>query len=281
MKFFKNKINIIISLLLIIAVVLMLFSSQRFTKSSIEGVAGDALNPIQKFVYSISNTISDTYKGIIKYSELIKENEEIKKQNGELRYKALEYEKLKDENERLRSVINFKDELNDYDFLGANVIGKSGGPHIDDFIIDVGENDSLKIGMVVIANNGLFGMITSVSKNWSIVSPIISGNITVSGVSQRTRGNVGIVRGYTKNPNDNMLVMEQLPIDEDIIEGDVIVTSGLGGVYPSDIQIGQVESVVVDNRKMSKSVLIKPYFDFKSIGELFIILPKDMRDIKY
>lgn len=280
MKFIKNRINIIISLLIVIMIVLILFSSQRFSKSSIEGLAGDALNPIQKIIHTVSNSISNTYKGILKYSELVEENQNIKKENGQLKQESIFYDQLKHENERLREMLNFKNQLGNYEFIGVNIIGKTGGPYVNNYIVDLGQDDGFQNGMVVVSNGGLFGVITSVSDNWSIVSPIINGSVTASGVVQRTNGSNGIVKGHVKN-DDNILKIEYFPIEEDVVEKDVIVTSGLGGVYPANIPIGEVVSIEVDNRKMSKNAYIRSYVDFEFPRELFVILPKEMRKVEY
>lgn len=279
MKFLKNKINVIISLLIIIMVVLILFSSQRDSKTKLEGFVGDALSPIQKIVYNISKTLSNTYDGIVRYSELVGKIEKMTQENGELRAKINLYDQLISENKRLREILNFKDRFADYKFIGSNIIGKN-GTHTNEFIIDIGVKDGIKSGMVVIANGGLFGMVTSVSNNWSLVSPLISGSISVSGVVQRTGGNEGIVKGSSINSSYN-LKMEYLPIDEDILDGDIIVTSGLGGVYPSNIPIGKVVSAESDKRNLSKSVFIKSHVDFEFVGELFVILPNSLEGVEY
>lgn len=280
MKFLKNKINVVISLLIVIMIVLILFSSNRDSKSKLEGIVGDTLSPVQRVIYTISKAVSDTYEGIVKYSGLVSKIELLSKENGELKARINSYEQLKVENERLREILNFKDKLENYKFIGANIIGKNGA-YTNEYIIDIGIKNGLKNGMVVIANGGLFGMVTSVSDNWSLVSPIINGNIAISGIVQRTNGNQGIIRGYEGGGSDYNLKMEYLPIDEEVLVGDIIVTSGLGGVYPSSILIGEVVSVESDKRNLSKSLFIKSHVDFEFLSELFVILPNNVDEVEY
>lgn len=280
MKFLKNKINIIISLLIVIMTVLILFSSNRDSKSKLEGIVGDTLSPVQRVIYTVSKIVSDTYEGLVKYSGLVSKVELLSKENGELKARINSYEQLKVENDRLREILNFKTRLDDYKFVGANIIGKNGA-YTNEYIIDVGINNGLENGMVVIANGGLFGMVTSVSDNWSLVSPIINGNIAISGIVQRTNGNQGIIRGYEGGNSDYNLKMEYLPIDEEVLVGDIIVTSGLGGVYPSSIPIGEVMSVESDKRNLSKSLFIKSHVDFEFVSELFVILPNNVDKVEY
>lgn len=280
MKFLKNKINIIISLLIVIMTVLILFSSNRDSKSKLEGIVGDTLSPVQRLIYTVSKVVSDTYEGLVKYSGLVGKVELLSKENGELKARINSYEQLKVENDRLREILNFKTRLDDYKFVGANIIGKNGA-YTNEYIIDVGINNGLENGMVVISNGGLFGMVTSVSDNWSLVSPIINGNIAISGIVQRTNGNQGIIRGYEGGNSDYNLKMEYLPIDEEVLVGDIIVTSGLGGVYPSSIPIGEVMSVESDKRNLSKSLFIKSHVDFEFVSELFVILPNNVDKVEY
>lgn len=280
MKFLKNKINIIISLLIVIMTVLILFSSNRDSKSKLEGIVGDTLSPVQRVIYTVSKVVSDTYEGLVKYSGLVSKVELLSKENGELKARINSYEQLKVENDRLRAILNFKTRLDDYKFVGANIIGKNGA-YTNEYIIDVGINNGLENGMVVISNGGLFGMVTSVSDNWSLVSPIINGNIAISGIVQRTNGNQGIIRGYEGGNSDYNLKMEYLPIDEEVLVDDIIVTSGLGGVYPSSIPIGEVMSVESDKRNLSKSLFIKSHVDFEFVSELFVILPNNVDKVEY
>ncbi|BAK80890.1 rod shape-determining protein MreC [Candidatus Arthromitus sp. SFB-rat-Yit] len=280
MKFIKNKINLIISLLVIIMIVLILFSSQRSSKSYIEGVTGDIMNPVQKVIYSVSKYISDTYYGMIHYSELTNKVKELVEENGELKSKIIDYSGLKEENDKLRDVLNLKDRLEDYTFIGANIIGRN-DVHSNNYIVDVGMDDGLEKGMIVVANGGLFGMITSVSSNWSIVSPINNGSISIGGIVKRTNGSNGIVKKYKNSVGNYVFKMEYLPIDEDVVEGDIIITSGLGGVYPYGVVIGEVISIEDDKRNLSKSILIKSHVDFDFVNNLFIVTPKNKYKVEY
>lgn len=280
MKFFRNKINVVISLLVIIMIILILFSSQRVNKSKIEGIVGDGLNPIQRVIYNASKIVSDTWNAIVNYSSLISEIEDLNNENGQLKAKINSYKQLVDENFKLREILNFKDRLRDYEFIGGNIIGKNNS-YLNNYVIDLGKKDGIQNGMVVIANGGLFGMVISVSDNWSLVSPLTSGNVAASGFVQRTNGNQGIVRGYKNDGGKHILKMEYLPIEEDVSVGDFIVTSGLGGIYPANILIGEVISVENDQRNLSKSVFIKPHVNFDYVRELFVILPKNKSKVEY
>ena len=96
-----------------------------------------------------------------------------------------------------------------------------------------------------------------------------------------TRDSTGILKGYKDKKNNNIVKVENIPLDSKIKEGDVIMTSGLGMIYPKEIRIGEVMSVETDNVKVMKSAIIKPYVDFNKLEELFVVIPSETRDIKY
>lgn len=273
MKFLRNKINFFISLLVVIMLVLILFSSQRFSKSKLEDLAGQSLSPIQKVMYSISKVVSDTYNGFVKNSKLVSEVESLNKENGELKAVIASYEQLKRENDRLREILNFKDRFSDYDFIGSNIIGKNGF-HTNEYIIDIGAKDGVKKSMVVMANGGLFGTISSVSDNWSLVSPITNPSIAVGGVIQKENGSQGIIKGYDDSEDRFNLKMDYLTINGDILVGEKVITSGIGGVYPAGIPIGEIVLVEDGQRNVTKNVYLKSHVNFDYVSELFVVLPK-------
>ena len=135
--------------------------------------------------------------------------------------------------------------------------------------------------MVVIASEGLVGQVTSVGENWSIVQSLTNENIVVAVMADSTREATGYIKGYKDSQNKNMAKVYDLPVDSKIKKGDVIMTSGVGMLYPKEVKIGKVVSVEEDKIKVMKSAVVEPYVDFNKLEELFVIVPKDTREIKY
>ena len=125
------------------------------------------------------------------------------------------------------------------------------------------------------------GQVTSVGSNWSIVQTLANENIAVSVMVESTRDATGYLTGYKDNQNRNLAKVYDLPMDSEVKEGDVILTSGVGMVYPKEIRIGEVISVEEDKVKVMKSAIVKPYVDFNKLEDLFIVSPKDTREVKY
>lgn len=281
MKFFKNKLAVTIIVLSVAFLGLIIKSSQNIEKDSITSGIGSAINPLQKSIYSITDGIKGALDFFLNFSEVKEENISLTKENIELKNKLLEYETLKEENDKLKEVLNYKDSKNDYNYIGCEIVGYSGESFLKGYIINRGENDGLQKDMVVISNKGLVGKITSTGSNWAIVESILSENIAVSVMVNSNRENIGILKGYVNGSNKAITEIENIPMDSSIKEGDVIITSGLGEVYPKEIRIGEVIKIETDEIKVTKTAIVKPYVDFDKLEDLFVIVPKDTREIKY
>lgn len=281
MKFLKNKLAVTIIVLSVAFLGIIIYTINNEQKGIVSSGVGSAVNPLQKVVYNINDKIKGTLDFFLNFSKVKEENDQLTEENIELQNKLLEYDKLKEENDRLREVLNFKDSKNNYDYLGCEIIGYSGESFSSGYIIDKGEDDGLKKDMVVISNKGLVGQVTTVGSNWARVESLLSENIAVSVMVNSTRETTGILKGYVTHSNENLTKVTNLPIDSAIKEGDVIVTSGLGQIYPKDIRVGEVVSVETDEVKVMKTAIVKPYVDFNKLEELFVVIPKDTREIKY
>ena len=280
MKLLKNKLTVTIIVLSVAFLGLITLTVSRDDKG-LESGAGSTLNPVQKVAYGFNRGVKDFVDFFLNFSDVRDENKELKKENDKLKAEIDEYSKLKEENERLQKVLNFKDEKNNYDYIGTNIIGISGDSILNGYIVDRGKDDGIEKGMVVISADGLVGQVSSVGKNWAIVQCIVNENVKVAVMVDSTRENTGILQGYKDYFNNNLAKVLNLPMDSEVKEGDVIGTSGLGGYYPKEIKIGEVVSVEEDRVKVMKSAIVKPYVDFNKIEELFIVAPKDKREIKY
>lgn len=282
MTFLKNKLAVTIIVLSVSFLVLIGYSVKREKVSFVENGVGVTLNSVQKVVYSAGANIKEFGSFIIHFSEIKKENEELKARNDELETKALEYDALKSENERLSENLKFKDERSEFDYLGCRIIGNAGGNYLDGFTIDRGIKDGVKKGMVAVTSKGLVGQVTAVASNWAIIQSLSNENIAVSGMvnSQETSGNdSGMVRGYKDSENRLLAKLYYLPLDSKVKKGDEILTSGLGGLYPKGIRIGKVIDIEEDKGKIMKNAVIEPYVEFNKLQEVMLVVPKNIRDL--
>lgn len=281
MKSVKNKLAVVIIILSVTFLSLIGYSVSREKMSFVENGVGVTVNSVQGIFYDGFYKIRDSFKFITNFSKVKAENEELRKTNSELQGKALEYDALKQKNEEMRSMLNFAEVKNQYKYVGADIIGISGNNFLDGFIINKGESAGIKKRMIAMTGEGLVGQVTSVANNWAIVQCLSNENIAVAALVESTSDNNGIVKGYKDENNKLLAEIQRLSLESGIKKGDVILTSGLGRIYPAGIRIGTVLSVHEDKGEVMKSAIIEPYVDFTKIQEVFIVVPKEDREIKY
>ena len=281
MKLLRNKLAVTIVVLSVSFLGLIVYTVKKENRSIIESGAGNTLNPLQSVVYKGTNGIKETLDFFLNFSEVKAQNKELVNKNEELQNELSTYSDLKEENDRLRKVLDFAEERNNYNYIACDIITHSGGGYLDGYVVNKGKNDNIQKGMIVISGQGLVGQVTSVGNTESIVQSLVNENISVSVMVESTRDATGFIKGYKDSQNRNLAKVYDLPMESEVKEGDVIMTSGIGRLYPKEIRIGEVISVEEDKVMVMKNAVVKPYVDFNKLEELFIVSPKDTREIKY
>lgn len=286
MNFLKNKLAVTIIVLSVTFLTLIAYSYKRDRVSFVENGVGATVDSVQGTFYNVNSKIKEFTEFFWNFSNVKKENEELKKKNSDLEIKASEYSVVKAENDRLREMLNFKNQTSQYNYVGCDIIGKSGGTFLDEFVINKGRNDGIEKQLVVVTNEGLVGQVISVGNNRATVQTLSNENMAVSGIIQSTRESVGIIKGYKDSNNRKLAKLFYLPLDSKIKKGDSILTSGIGsetgsgiaGLYPKGIRIGYVIDVEDDKGKVMKNAVVQPYVDFNKLEEVFVIVPKNKLD---
>ena len=274
MKPFKNILAVTIVVLSVAFLGIIIFSLKNNSNIISSGV-GSVISPLQKIIYNANDKLKESFDFFINFSKVKQENKELAAKNAELENQLIEYNRMKDENTRLREMFNYSEAHQNYNYLGCNIVGYSGGNISNGYIIDKGTNDGVKKDMVVITPAGLVGKVTKSESSYSIVQTILNENIAVASMVESTRETTGILQGVTDSKNKNLTILSNIPIDSEIKDGDIILTSGLGGMYPQEIRIGEVVSVEVDSVGIMKKAIVKPYVDFNKLEELFVVVPKE------
>lgn len=266
--------NRLLSIVIVLSIVFVIFigltASRRDRVSIFEGVVGNVLSPVQKYLYIGGQRISNLFSFVANLSSISKDNSDLKVKTTELENKLVDYETLKAENDRLRGMLDFKNENNSYSFLGANVVGKGSGNWYDVFIIDKGSSQGVKKYYPVVTSQGLVGQVMDVGPNWSKVLSIVDEKSRVSGASSRT-GDQGIIQGIPGLNGEKNCKMMYLPAASEIKDGDFVVTSGVSKFFPKNIKIGTVVEVNDEQAEFTKSAVIKPSVDFTKLEEVFVI----------
>lgn len=272
----RTKLNIpskyILLALTIICVVMMVLSySTDILNGPLETVAGYTIVPFQKGLSNVGYWLTSRSDSIKKNEELTEENEALKATVADLTIQVNELQQDKFELSELRALYALDDRYDNYEKIGARVIGKDAGNWFSTFLIDKGINDGIDINMNVIASGGLVGVVTDVGPNWASVRSIIDDNSNLSGMVLAT-SDTCIVSGNLELMNNGYIEFSQLIDDNDLVaQGDQIVTSYISDKYLPGITVGYISHLNKDANNMTKSGYITPGVDFKHIETVLVI----------
>lgn len=205
------------------------------------------------------------FKKLLLYHATYTQNILLQAENANMKNRLVMIEELKTENERLRRLFNFKRDLG-FSLIVAKVIAKDPSNWSSSLIIDKGKDDDIEPEMCVVTEAGLAGKILEVGSTTSKVMLINDPNSSVSSLIQRSREH-----GVTSGTITGQLRLHFLPLNSDVKPADIIITSGLGGIYPKGLVIGKVMEVDNDMEGLSKSCIVKPAVRLASLEEVLII----------
>ena len=199
--------------------------------------------------------------------ELKQENENLKNKNIELEKSLRELEIIKAENDTLKEYVNLKNKYSQYTTKPAYVIQKDFDNFSKLIEINLGKKDGIDVNMTVISEKGLVGHIISVTDNTAKVQTIIDTSNAVSASIKSTRDSI-LLKGSL---DETGLKAIQIPTDASIIEGDLVETSGIGGIYTKGIYIGKVKRVENTKNITDRYAFIEPAVEFSKLETVLVI----------
>ena len=261
----ESKIKILLPILAVIVVTVLIFNRLLFKlKDQIDKVA----LPIQSKVYNVANRAISIKDIIFSYEEIIAENENLKKENMELKIQKERNQKIHEENERLLKLLEMKENSIYKGNLKFARVSFSDINNLNNKIfIDLGAEDGIKIDMITVYGDYLVGKIVAVHNNYSEVELITNPNSIIS--TKTMRDILGIARG--SDEEDGLLYFQPSIVEDNLKEGDEIITSGISDIYPEGIKIGKIEEIDEKENYGYKRVTLKPGFESKDLRELIVI----------
>ena len=259
---------------IILIIIIGITANGRQNITAIENILGKIITPVQKFFYNTGQVIENTFQSVGDIGNLKDENERLKKEIIKLQEINIEYEDIIMRTDFLRNEANLKNNSK-FIFVSSQVIGKDPGNWFDRFIIDKGVNHGIKKGDAVIQAveidndiviEGLIGKIIEVGDNWSKVISIIDEGSNVSFKAIRTQ-NGGIIQGSLEGEISGYLFDK----NSDIVEGDKLLTSGLGGVFIEGLYIGDIKKVEKKDDELVQRIELNPAIDFRNIYRVYVI----------
>ena len=228
------------------------------------------LSPFQQATAWVANEIHYATSAVWEVATLYEQNKMLRNEVEQLRGINLQANEALAENERLRKMIGYQQAARQFDFVAARVIGRESDTWSRMIVIDRGTMNGIANDMPVVTPQGLVGRVVEAGLNSSKVQLILDPRSSVGTIVQRAESRVtGIVQGDMDNPT--MPQMVNIPKNADVVEGDVIVTSGFGGVYPKGIIVGLVSSLKNDDGGLLKIGVLEAAVDFQKLEDVMVI----------
>jgi rod shape-determining protein MreC len=234
----------------------------------LDGLFARVLYPVQKAFDVSERAIHGGLSSVHRMLEAEEENQKMHHQIEEQELRLYELQKLKAENVRLKTLVDFK-ESQPLPFVTARVIGRDASMFFKTIEIDRGFEDGIENGLPVVCPTGVVGRILRVGSKVSNVLLVTDINSKMDAVVQRSRTRV-IVGGSA----EGALTLRFLPRRFDLRQGDELVTSGLGNFFPPGFKIGVVLGLAADPNLVLQQAELEAAVDFESLEEVFVVKQK-------
>lgn len=274
-RFFENKKLIVLLVSVITSfsmIAYSIFSQSQMPKPILW--VNDVTAVVGRFVSTPTNAMMRFTDSINDLMNTYEENQELKQQISSLEELEAQNKILQSENEELSELLSLQPSLTGKSVIASSVISRSPDTWVDSIVIDIGSNSGVTEGMSVMSDSGLIGHVQEVSATSSKVQLLITENNQMTNVAVSVQLDDGIVSGILTDYDEanQELVLEQVPSDAEVKKGDTVTTSGLGGVSPEGLIIGEVTSTKPDNFGLSQSVRVKPAADFKDVRSVLVVM---------
>lgn len=232
----------------------------------VESIVATPLNSLSGILNRLTLSLSATLEEFNNLGQLRDRIAELEEQLARRQIESIQLREAASDYERLISLLSYTSALEDQEYLTADVIALEQTGIARSIIINRGTRDGIAVGMPVSTDLGLVGRIIRVSANASQVQLINDENSAVSSRLQATRAHGSIV-----GQASGVLRLTMVDLDEEIRQGDLVITSGLGGNFPADIVVGQVTSVRQFEFELFQEAEVRSLVDFETLEFVLVI----------
>lgn len=225
--------------------------------------------PVQWTVSAALNGSVALWQGYVALVGAQERNAELERENSQLREALAIREEQRLENERLRLLLGVRERTTEVPMVLARVIATSPNPLFRSLRIDRGGDDGVRPGSPVMTHDGAVGRVVTVASDFSDVMLLVDANFSTDVIVQRTRARARVRGGGSDKALG--LRVEQMPRTADAEPGDVVITSGVGGVFPKGLRLGRLVSVERRSYGLYKHAVLEPTVDFSRLEEVLVL----------
>jgi len=238
--------------------------------SEARGVLLTIFAPVQRLIVSVFQDVVGVWDRYIYLVGVEEENEELRSSLDKIssKYENLKilYVETEKKNQRLEDILDFTHETS-FDLIPARVVGRDPQPYSNSIIVDKGTVSGVSVDMPVISTDGVVGIVVSVSDRSSRIMLLNDKNCRVDVIVQDDRA-----RGILEGAADGSVGMSYVDRQAEVTEGDIIVTSGMGGIFPKGLLVGEVATVTVPPYGLFQEIVIETRAKLSALEEVLIII---------
>jgi rod shape-determining protein MreC len=244
----------------------LIVTSQAGLLTPIEGIAAVPLNILSGILNRVALSITNGAEDLTELQTLRERNADLEEALAQFQSELVELREIASDYRRLAELLDYTTTASNQEFLAADVINMDTSGFLRTITINRGTRDGLTIGMPVVTRQGLVGRIVQVSASAGRVLLVTDPSSAVSARLQTTR-----VEGSVVGQLSGTLRMTFIPLGQTIQEGDLVITSGLGGNFPPDIVIGQVTSIRQFEFELYQEAEIRSLNNFDTLEIVLVI----------
>ncbi|MEI4769416.1 rod shape-determining protein MreC [Psychrobacillus sp. FJAT-51614] len=270
-QFFSNKRLILLLVGMIFLVALISFSLRDRNHASMpEQLIKDVVGLGQSFFSKPTQYVTGVFNNVESLLNTYDENKRLKARLEDYASLQADVNDLENENQKLRDIVDKEENLRAYDPVQATVIARNPDQWEEKLIIDKGELQGIKVNMAVMTSQGLIGKVILTTPYTSTIELLSTQNpnYRVSAVISDKEEIFGLIEGYDEKRKE--LILKRIDSDFDVKKGQKVTTSGLGGIFPKGILIGEVTEVTTDDYGLTKLAYIKPAANFSILDHVII-----------
>lgn len=244
----------------------LMFASSAGFLSPVEGVLSVPLNAVSGVMNRVALSISNTATDLSQVQSLRQRNADLEEALAQFQAEIVELREIASDYDRLSELLDYTTSVRNQQTITADVVGIDQTSLLRTITINRGARDGITVGMPAVTRQGLIGRVIDVTANASRILLITDQSSAVSARLQNTR-----VEGSVIGQVAGGLRMTYMPLTANVQEGDLAVTSGLGGNFPADIPIGQVISVREEQSELYKEAEIRSLVDFTTLEFVLVV----------
>lgn len=236
----------------------------------ISSVVSAFVSPVQQIANTVSYIATQSLKKKETEENYKKQISDLKEEIRNLRTITADYYDTKRENAQYLKFYNIKKQDRSLEFKVAVIEGKDPTDMFGGFLINKGSNSGITKNSTVMTESGILGRIAEVTPNNSKVVTIFSPDFKASAIDSNS-GDGGIVSGNAKLFKENLVGMFYLPAQHNIKKDDIVVTTGMGKVYPKNMPIGKIKELKQDDFDSSFCAVVEPFCNLNNLTEVFVV----------